>query len=91
MMKKLGVNNVAGLTQLALSAGLTRFPASAGHGRRRKPVKTPWGDIAVSDAHVHFFSSAILSVHSRNRKGIPVAEIRARPWIWRSRPRILAS
>jgi len=26
MMKKLGVNNVAGLTQLALSAGLTRFP-----------------------------------------------------------------
>jgi len=28
MMKKLGVNNVAGLTQLALSAGLTRFPAS---------------------------------------------------------------
>ena len=29
MMKKLGVNNVAGLTQLALSAGLTRFPAAA--------------------------------------------------------------
>ena len=28
MMKKLGVNNVAGLTQLALSAGLTRFPTS---------------------------------------------------------------
>ena len=28
MMKKLAVNNVAGLTQLALSAGLTRFPAS---------------------------------------------------------------
>jgi DNA-binding NarL/FixJ family response regulator len=27
MMKKLGVNNVAGLTQLALSAGLTRFAA----------------------------------------------------------------
>jgi DNA-binding NarL/FixJ family response regulator len=27
MMKKLGVNNVAGLTQLALAAGLTRFPA----------------------------------------------------------------
>jgi len=27
MMKKLNVNNVAGLTQLALSAGLTRFPA----------------------------------------------------------------
>jgi len=26
MMKKLNVNNVAGLTQLALSAGLTRFP-----------------------------------------------------------------
>ncbi len=27
MMKKLSVNNVAGLTQLALAAGLTRFPA----------------------------------------------------------------
>jgi DNA-binding NarL/FixJ family response regulator len=26
MMKKLGVNNVAGLTQLALAAGVTRFP-----------------------------------------------------------------
>jgi hypothetical protein len=26
MMKKLNVNNVAGLTQLALAAGLTRFP-----------------------------------------------------------------
>jgi DNA-binding NarL/FixJ family response regulator len=34
MMKKLGVNNVAGLTQLALSAGLTHFAASeaSGHG-----------------------------------------------------------
>jgi len=30
MMKKLAVNNVAGLTQLALSAGLTRFPATVG-------------------------------------------------------------
>ncbi len=30
MMKKLGVNNVAGLTQLALSAGLTRFAAPEG-------------------------------------------------------------
>jgi hypothetical protein len=30
MMKKLGVNNVAGLTQLALSTGLTQFgPDSA--------------------------------------------------------------
>lgn len=28
MMKKLGVNNVAGLTHLALSAGLTRFPGA---------------------------------------------------------------
>jgi DNA-binding NarL/FixJ family response regulator len=26
MMKKLGVNNVAGLTQMALAAGITRFP-----------------------------------------------------------------
>jgi len=30
MMRKLGVNNVAGLTQLALSTGLTQIPA-AGH------------------------------------------------------------
>jgi DNA-binding CsgD family transcriptional regulator len=29
MMKKLGVNNVAGLTQLALGAGITRFSNSA--------------------------------------------------------------
>jgi DNA-binding NarL/FixJ family response regulator len=29
MMKKLGVNNVAGLTQVALAAGITRFPAQA--------------------------------------------------------------
>ncbi len=29
MMKKLKVNNVAGLTQLALAAGVTRFPNSA--------------------------------------------------------------
>ena len=29
MMKKLGVNNVAGLTQVALAAGITRFPVSA--------------------------------------------------------------
>jgi len=29
MMKKLGVNNVAGLTQMALAAGITRFPVSA--------------------------------------------------------------
>jgi DNA-binding NarL/FixJ family response regulator len=28
MMKKLGVNNVAGLTQVALAAGITRFPVA---------------------------------------------------------------
>jgi DNA-binding NarL/FixJ family response regulator len=32
MMKKLGVNNVAGLTQLALSTGLTRLPKSVAEG-----------------------------------------------------------
>ena len=40
MMKKLGVNNVAGLTQLALSAGLTRFPFMAANeqaGRWTRP------------------------------------------------------
>jgi DNA-binding NarL/FixJ family response regulator len=30
MMKKLGVNNVAGLTQVALAAGITRFPVPTG-------------------------------------------------------------
>jgi DNA-binding CsgD family transcriptional regulator len=29
MMKKLGVINVAGLRQVALTAGITRFPVSA--------------------------------------------------------------
>jgi hypothetical protein len=29
MMKKLGVNNVAGLTQLALSTGITQLPRGA--------------------------------------------------------------
>jgi hypothetical protein len=28
-MKKLGVNNVAGITQVALAAGITRFPMAA--------------------------------------------------------------
>jgi len=32
MMKKLGVNNVAGLTQLALSTGLTQLPKGAADG-----------------------------------------------------------
>jgi hypothetical protein len=31
MMKKLGVNNVAGLTHLALAAGLTHFGTPAQH------------------------------------------------------------
>jgi DNA-binding NarL/FixJ family response regulator len=31
LMRKLGVNNVAGLTQVALAAGLTRLPRAAGH------------------------------------------------------------
>jgi len=32
LMKKLGVNNVAGLTQVALAAGLTRFPKPGQEG-----------------------------------------------------------
>lgn len=32
MMKKLGVNNVAGLTQLALAAGLTKLPSQSHSG-----------------------------------------------------------
>jgi hypothetical protein len=28
MMKKLGVSNVAGLSQFALAAGITRFPVA---------------------------------------------------------------
>jgi len=38
MMKKLNVNNVAGLTQLALSAGLTRFPSPNGDTTAPPPV-----------------------------------------------------
>jgi DNA-binding NarL/FixJ family response regulator len=33
LMRKLGVNNVAGLTQVALAAGLTHFPTSASEGQ----------------------------------------------------------
>ena len=51
MMKKLGVNNVAGLTQLALAAGITHW---------NKPDANSLGDFAVSDAHVHFFSRRFL-------------------------------
>jgi hypothetical protein len=32
MMKKLGINNVAGLTQLALSSGLTQLAPDSAHG-----------------------------------------------------------
>ncbi len=32
MMKKLGVNNVAGLTQLALASGITHFPMPESNG-----------------------------------------------------------
>ena len=35
MMKKLNISNVAGLTQLALAAGLTRFPVKEGLEPRR--------------------------------------------------------
>jgi DNA-binding NarL/FixJ family response regulator len=34
MMKKIGVSNVAGLTQIAVSAGLTRFQLGEAKGRR---------------------------------------------------------
>jgi DNA-binding NarL/FixJ family response regulator len=34
MMKKIGVSNVAGLTQIAVSAGITRFQIGEGKGRR---------------------------------------------------------
>jgi uncharacterized protein len=36
-------------------------------------MKTPWGDIAVSDAHVHFFSSGFFATLAR-QKGAPIAE-----------------
>jgi DNA-binding NarL/FixJ family response regulator len=35
MMKKLGVNNVAGLTQVALAAGITRFPMPSEGGKNQ--------------------------------------------------------
>jgi hypothetical protein len=37
MMKKLGVNNVAGLTQVALASGITRFPVSAAWASEQAP------------------------------------------------------
>jgi NarL family two-component system response regulator LiaR len=37
MMKKLGVNNVAGLTQVALASGITRFPVSAAGASEQAP------------------------------------------------------
>jgi DNA-binding CsgD family transcriptional regulator len=36
MMKKLGVKNVAGLTRLALAAGLTKLAAQPGAGVRKQ-------------------------------------------------------
>jgi DNA-binding NarL/FixJ family response regulator len=38
MMKKLGVNNVAGLTQAALAAGITQLPEAQSNGRARSHV-----------------------------------------------------
>ena len=38
MMKKLGVNNVAGLTQLALASGLTRLPGQASKDQADAPA-----------------------------------------------------
>lgn len=40
MMKKLGVNNVAGLTQLALATGLTRLPAPPAKNASQTPSST---------------------------------------------------
>ena len=37
-------------------------------------MNTPWGDIAVSDAHVHFFSHGFLSLLTRE----PVAFVAAK-------------
>lgn len=38
MMKKLGVTNVAGLTQIALAAGVTRFPVQASEQTSEQPT-----------------------------------------------------
>jgi DNA-binding NarL/FixJ family response regulator len=38
MMKKLGVTNVAGLTQIALAAGVTRFPVQASEPATEQPT-----------------------------------------------------
>ena len=70
MMKKLGVNNVAGLTQLALSAGLTQLRRPRGGqariGGNEHAAESPWGPIAVADAHVHFFR-VISSLHWQHK------------------------
>jgi len=67
MMKKLGVNNVAGLTQVALAAGITRFPGP-GTRRARPVMETPWGALAVSDAHIHFFSHRFFATLAEQKK-----------------------
>ena len=36
-------------------------------------MKTPWGDITVSDAHVHFFSAGFFETLAR-QKGAPITE-----------------
>ena len=81
MMKKLGVNNVAGLTQLALSTGLTQLPARP--SRTNDPIErvareSPLGGaIAVADAHVHFFLAPVLRIAGAQEPGLTVRRDRA--------------
>ena len=74
MMKKLGVNNVAGLTQLALSTGLDAGcgvrPCREPNSNARSNAESPWGPLAVADAHVHFFSHRFFASLAAQKPGL---------------------
>ena len=58
MMKKLGVSNVAGLTQVALAAGITRFPIA--DGNHRPNDATPPGECCRSPTPTSTSSRTVL-------------------------------
>ena len=64
-------NNLAGFLISHQPAGK---PAVSVGSQPLAAMNTPWGDIAVSDAHVHFFSHGFLSLLTRE----PVAFVAAK-------------
>jgi DNA-binding NarL/FixJ family response regulator/predicted TIM-barrel fold metal-dependent hydrolase len=75
MMRKLHVNNVAGLTQVALYEGLTGatpMRSSPEPSTRGAPLRrdSPWGPLAVADAHIHFLSHRFFASLVAQRPGL---------------------